>query len=194
MRAGFGAVLALTLAGAGCTGGQAGRDQTPPEPPPPLIPEPPPGGAAALYCEPFLGDQPDTACWSCTAPDGQDLGTGCASLGEPVPPGIFCTADASSGDQICVLCCDPEGRILLQECSRLDPPLEVTCSEYYSDDYLSCITCNSSEGWQVADQCYLLQSSCWSDGDCPEGQTCGLADPGQPGICVQPQADPRPVD
>ena len=80
--------------------------------------------ATEVWCDAFPGADETTLCWDCFSPDGAPYASGCASTGEPIPEGSFCTPGTADG-LVCVWCCDLEGAVLLESCGG-DPEASAT--------------------------------------------------------------------
>src|SRR5688500_6088876 len=101
---GMRSAVVAALLGLACAGGsdlesdEGPLDQgneAPPEPPPPSTLT-----QGELLCESVI-TAPDTICYTCSAPDGTLVTQDCASFGEPVPVGSYCTVGLGAMGELC---------------------------------------------------------------------------------------------
>ena len=93
----------------------------------------------------------------------------------PPPDGMACVT-REDGNQVCVVCTGPDGKVVKEGCYTRDPapPNNVECHDVKRNDGTLCTVCLDAKG-------VVVKASCRS----PEPSTCtpGMNPPGTPVTC-----------
>jgi hypothetical protein len=94
----------------------------------------------------------------------------------PTPPAPMACVTREDGNQVCVVCTGPDGKVVKEGCYTRDPapPNNVECHEVKRNDGTLCTVCLDAKG-------VVVKASCRS----PEPSTCtpGMNPPGTPVTC-----------